>query len=106
MQATTTLRDYSDDLRVDGSKLLKAVSNGLTRLLGCWHMEMSRPFTRDGETQRVCLGCGARRQFDVKRWEMVGAYYYDSPSKSIAQAVRMNSAKKRNVPVAFIRSAA
>ena len=105
MQATTTLRDYSDDLKVDTGKLLKAVSSWLTRLFGCWHTEMSRPFTRDGETERVCMGCGARRQFDVKSWEMVGTYYYDLPSKNVARVMKIN-AKKRNVPVAFMRSAA
>ena len=40
---------------------------------------MSRPFTRDGESYRTCLECGARRNFDPQRWEMVGAYYYDLP---------------------------
>ncbi|MGB9181778.1 MAG: hypothetical protein WCB68_21285 [Pyrinomonadaceae bacterium] len=105
MQATTTLRDYSDDLKVDTGKLLKAISSWLTRLFGCWHMEMSRPFTHGGETHRVCMGCGARRQFDVKSWEMVGAYYYDSPSKGAARVIEIN-AKKRTVPVEFLRSAA
>jgi hypothetical protein len=41
---------------------------------------MSRPFTHDKETYRVCMGCGARRDFDPARWEMVGDYYYGKPS--------------------------
>jgi hypothetical protein len=45
-------------------------------LFGCWHRQLSRPFTRDGETYRACLACGARRRFDTGRWETVGGYYY------------------------------
>ena len=44
-------------------------------LLVCWHRKMSRPFTRDGETHRVCLRCGVHRQFDLKEWKMKGDYY-------------------------------
>ena len=44
-------------------------------LLFCWHRKMSRPFTRDGETYRVCLRCGARRQFDLEQWKTKGDYY-------------------------------
>jgi hypothetical protein len=42
----------------------------------CWHRKMSRPFTRDGETYRVCLRCGIRRQFDLKQWRTKGDYYH------------------------------
>lgn len=55
--------------------LLPAITHGLTGLLGCWHRQMSRPFTRDGETYRVCLACGARRRFDLDRWKTHGTYY-------------------------------
>ena len=44
-------------------------------LLFCWHRKMSRPFTRDGETYRVCLRCGVHRQFDLKEWKSKGDYY-------------------------------
>lgn len=45
----------------------------------CWHRRMSRPFTRDGETYRVCLRCGMHRQFDLEEWKTKGDYY--NPSK-------------------------
>jgi hypothetical protein len=48
----------------------------VVRVFGCWHLNMSRPFTRDGETYRTCVGCGARRRFDTGRWETVGRFYY------------------------------
>ena len=44
-------------------------------LFFCWHRKMSRPFTRDGETYRVCLRCGVHRQFDLKEWKTRGDYY-------------------------------
>jgi hypothetical protein len=44
-------------------------------LFFCWHRKMSRPFTRDGETYRVCLRCGVHRQFDLKEWKTKGDYY-------------------------------
>jgi hypothetical protein len=54
--------------------------NWLTRLLGCWHKEMSRPFSIQGQTYRTCLDCGARRQFNLGRWEMQGDFYYRLPA--------------------------
>lgn len=49
----------------------------LSRGLTCWHRSMSRPFTRDGETYRVCLRCGVHRRFDLDAWKTKGAYYCD-----------------------------
>jgi hypothetical protein len=48
----------------------------VTRVFGCWHREMSRPFSSQGQTYRTCLSCGARRQFDLRSWEMQGKFYY------------------------------
>lgn len=48
----------------------------LTRLLGCWHLEMGLPLTQGAETYRACTGCGARRRFDPSNWRMTGSYYY------------------------------
>lgn len=46
------------------------------RLLSCRHRDMSRPFTRGGESYRACLKCGAHREFDAKNWRMCGPYYF------------------------------
>lgn len=48
----------------------------LLRVFACWHRKMSRPFTREGETYRVCLRCGMRRQFDLREWRSKGDYYH------------------------------
>ena len=52
------------------------VKSLLSRGLGCWHLEMSLPFSRENETYRTCVSCGARRRFDLERWAMVGDFYY------------------------------
>ena len=57
-----------------------AVSGWFARLFGCWHKEMSRPFTDQGQTYRTCIDCGARRQFNLRRWEMQGDFYYGLPT--------------------------
>jgi len=51
-------------------------ATSLARVFGCWHPDLSRPLSRDGETYRTCLDCGARRHFDTDAWRMVGPYYY------------------------------
>ena len=52
------------------------VRNWLGGIFGCQHKEMSRPFSRQGETYRVCITCGARRQFIESTWETSGPFYF------------------------------
>lgn len=61
-----------------------AIGDLITRLFGCWHKEMSRPFSSQGQTYRSCLTCGARRQFNLGRWKMQGGFYYRLPRKGCA----------------------
>jgi len=58
----------------------------LRRAFGCWHLQMSLPFTRDNETYRTCVSCGARRRFDLAQWAMVGDFYH--PQRQPALYVR------------------
>jgi hypothetical protein len=58
------------------------IANWVTRLFGCWHRKMSRPFSSQGQTYRTCLDCGARRQFNLGRWEMQGDFYYRLPTST------------------------
>jgi hypothetical protein len=62
----------------------------MTRVLGCWHRELSRPFSSQGQTYRVCVRCGARRPFNLVSWKMQGDFYYSLPtpkaSSSFGQA--------------------
>jgi hypothetical protein len=55
----------------------------LRRIFQCWHRDLSRPFTIEGETYRVCLHCGARRRFIAESWRTVGDFYHNSDHKAL-----------------------
>jgi hypothetical protein len=46
------------------------------KLFGCWHKELSRPFTNRNASYRACLNCGARKRFDANTLETKGPFYY------------------------------
>jgi hypothetical protein len=46
------------------------------KLFGCWHKELSRPFTNKHASYRACLHCGARKKFDTKSLKTLGPFYY------------------------------
>ena len=66
--------------RLDESERISTPMRWLTRIFGCWHGMMNRPFTQNNETYRTCMSCGARRHFNLVRSKMTGAYYYALPS--------------------------
>lgn len=46
------------------------------KLFGCWHKQLSRPFTNRNSSYRACLHCGARKRFDANTLETKGPFYY------------------------------
>ncbi|HEX6280161.1 MAG TPA: hypothetical protein VFZ49_09140 [Pyrinomonadaceae bacterium] len=46
-----------------------------TRLFGCRHTNVGRPFSQGRSGYRACINCGARRQFDPRTLETFGAFY-------------------------------
>jgi hypothetical protein len=54
------------------------ISSLVTRVFGCWHGELSRPFSRGGRAYRKCLSCGAQRRFNLGNWEMQGKFFYSN----------------------------
>jgi hypothetical protein len=48
----------------------------LGTVFGCWHKELSRPFTSKRMSYRSCLACGARKQFDPNNLTTIGPFYY------------------------------
>ncbi len=58
------------DRRVFGDKV-----GLLEKLFGCWHEEMSRPFSHEKIAYRSCLKCGVRKQFNSETLETFGAFY-------------------------------
>jgi hypothetical protein len=71
--------------RVESKKSPKMTSRmmkWLSEIFGCPHKEMSRPFSRHGETYRVCIACGAHRRFDERTWNSLGPFYYEAANTS------------------------
>ena len=46
------------------------------KLFGCWHKDLSRPFTDLRSSYRVCTECGARAVFDTNSFKTLGKFYY------------------------------
>ena len=68
------------DERIFGKKV------GLVgKLFGCWHNELSRPFKRNKVSYRVCLDCGARKQFDDSTFVTHGGFYYPPIVRRLAK---------------------
>ena len=67
--AVAGIKDSVDD-QVFGKKL-----GIFTRLFGCRHTNVSRPFSKGRSGYRACISCGARRQFNPKTLETTGAFY-------------------------------
>lgn len=74
--AQATLENYPKPKHFPLFGMAAGIRRRLTSFFGCRHKNMSRPFSRQGETYRVCLRCGARRQFDPRNWESRGDYYH------------------------------
>ena len=67
--------------------LVGKIGGGLNRIFGCWHSEMSRPFSHDGQAYRTCLSCGARREFNTGSWKTEGDFYYRLPTSKHFRAL-------------------
>ena len=48
----------------------------ITKLFGCWHDNISRPFVQGKTAYRSCLDCGARKQFNSETLETYGKFYF------------------------------
>jgi len=74
MQSVAVLTQQMNKDHAERSRALKdAAQRVVVRLLGCWQHDLSRPFTRNGKTHRVCLKCGLSREFNLNTWETHGA---------------------------------
>lgn len=78
MQSVAVLNEKMINER--GRTLNNAAQRLVVRLFGCWQHELSRPFTRNGKTHRVCIKCGLSRDFNLDTWETHGASYAPPPS--------------------------
>lgn len=55
----------------------------MTKLFGCWHNDLSRPFAQGKTAYRSCLQCGARKQFNTETLETHGSFYFPPVVKEI-----------------------
>ena len=69
------IEQAGSDLSAITSDVLAKMGSAVTGIFGCWHRQLSLPFTRGNETYRTCVNCGARRRFDLDQWTMVGDFY-------------------------------
>jgi hypothetical protein len=82
MEATLgTLERYPNRSR-GLSNAVTGLRTWVGRVLGCSHKELSRPFSRHGESYRVCIACGARRKFDSQTWDSRGPFYFKAANTS------------------------
>jgi hypothetical protein len=47
-----------------------------SKIFGCGHQDISRPFSNGKFGYRVCLNCGARKQFNAETLETFGSFYF------------------------------
>lgn len=86
MQSSVALNQRMIEDHAERSRALtNAAQRLVTRLLGgCWQHNLSRPFTRNGKTYRVCLNCGLSRAFNLTTWQTHGGSYA-LPPNSVSQ---------------------
>lgn len=48
-------------------------------LFGCHHQNLSRVFTLDGQTYRVCCDCGARFEYSLMNMSVKRRLFKDPP---------------------------
>jgi hypothetical protein len=73
MQSISTINQQRiTEHAVRTSALNDAAKRLLQRVLGCWHHDLSRPFSLQGKSYRVCMKCGMARNFDPVDWKTSG----------------------------------
>ncbi len=58
------------------------------KLFGCWHKNLSRPFSSEKSSYRTCLHCGARKHFDADNLKTFGPFYYPPVARTEMTAIR------------------
>ena len=78
MQRTETLLPPHHAVALEsGRSFAESLRVAARAFFGCRHKGMSRPFTQEGRTYRVCLKCGMRRAFDLRSWQTYGPFYLE-----------------------------
>ena len=73
MQSVAVLNErMNDDYAERNEALSQAAQRLVNRLLGCWQHDLSRPFTRNGKSYRVCVKCGIYKSFNLDTFRTQG----------------------------------
>lgn len=80
--------------------VVRRMGGRLTRLFGCRHKEMSRPFSHQGQAYRTCVNCGAQKKFNLGSWEMQGDFYYRLPTSKYFRALNGVTSSTRSLHIA------
>jgi hypothetical protein len=76
MQSEAVINQQMMRDQAERSRALKRCRQSFVqRLLGCWQHDLSRPFTREGKTYRVCTKCGLSRDFNLNTFKTHGVSY-------------------------------
>ena len=76
MQAVLEQNRIAQSLAVQTENEFGTKIGLIGKLFGCWHKELSRPFTNKKSSYRTCLHCGARKHFDAQNLKTFGPFYY------------------------------
>ena len=83
MQSVAVLNErMNDDYAERSEALSQAAQRLVNRLLGCWQQDLSRPFTRNGKSYRVCVKCGIYKSFNLETFRTQGAPHVPLASQS------------------------
>ncbi len=72
---TKTKSETEDSSEIEGPVFGRKLGL-ITRLIGCSHKNISRPFVEREIGYKSCLNCGARKHFDAETFESNGKFYY------------------------------
>ena len=87
-----TLENYSHTKhRSERAESEGGILKWLVGVFGCTHKELSRPFSRRGQSYRVCTNCGAQRRFDSQTWKMLGPFYFEPANTATLSDVHVSA---------------
>jgi hypothetical protein len=82
MQAILDQSLIADALNTESEDPIGEKIGFFGKLFGCWHKRLTRPVTRNRVTFRSCIDCGARRKFDMERFQTMGPFFYPPTVKA------------------------
>jgi len=75
------------------------IANALEFAFGCRHRKLSRVFTIDGRTYKVCCDCGARFRYSLETMSIVTHHHKRFPSLRRLRARQRRKSFLRRHPV-------